>query len=193
MPSICVFLSAAIPKDPRFATATKALGKAFADLEIRLIYGGAKVGLMGILADAALAAGGEVVGVMAKTLKGEITHLGLTELHTVTTMGARKAMMAELADGFIALPGGLGTLEEVFQVWNNRKIGASDKPLGLLNVANYYDHTLEQLKQGVAMGFVKPEHLKLVTCHDNPAALLGYILENMPEKPEMRMGMGMFK
>lgn len=178
MKSLCVFLGATIPKNPKFLEATLALGKVLAERKVQLVYGGAKVGLMGQLADAVLANGGSVVGVMANVLEGEITHDGLTHLYLTSSLQERKAMMADLSDGFIAMPGGLGTFEEMFEVWNARKIGVSKKPLGLLNIDSYFDFTLSQLERGIQEGFVNRLHLELIKCCDDPVTLLDLILSD---------------
>ncbi len=148
MKGVCVFLGATIPQNPKFLEATLSLGKTFADRKVQLVYGGAKVGLMGKLADAVLANGGSVVGVMATALEGEITHHRLTHLYKTNSLQDRKAKMANLSDGFIAMPGGLGTFEEMFEVWNALKIGTSKKPLGLLNIDGYFECTIAQLERG---------------------------------------------
>ncbi|WP_218813809.1 TIGR00730 family Rossman fold protein [Rickettsiella endosymbiont of Dermanyssus gallinae] len=178
MKSLCVFLGATIPQNPKFLEATLALGKILAERKVQLVYGGAKIGLMGQLADAVLANGGRVVGVMATVLEGEITHDGLTHLHVTNSLQERKAMMADLSDGFIAMPGGLGTFEEMFEIWNARKIGASKKPLGLLNIDGYFDFTFAQLERGVKEGFVSTSHLALIKCCDDPVTLLDLILSD---------------
>jgi len=176
--SLCVFLGATIPQNPKFLEATLALGKVLAERKIQLVYGGTKVGLMGKLADAVLANGGRVIGVMAMVLEGEITHDGLTHLHVTSSLQERKAMMADLSDGFIVMPGGLGTFEEMFEVWNACKIGASKKPLGLLNIDSYFDFTLSQLERGIQEGFVNRSHLALIKCCDDPVTLLDLILSD---------------
>ncbi|BBB14721.1 putative phosphoribohydrolase [Candidatus Rickettsiella viridis] len=178
MKSLCVFLGATIPQNQKFLEATLALGKVLAERKVQLVYGGAKVGLMGQLADAVLANGGRVVGVMATVLEGEITHDGLTHLHVTSSLQERKAMMADLSDGFIVMPGGLGTFEEMFEVWNARKIGASKKPLGLLNIDGYFDFTFAQLERGVKEGFVNASHLALIKCCYDPITLLDLVLND---------------
>lgn len=139
MKRVCVFLGASIPQNPKYLEATLALGKFFAERNVQLIYGGASTGLMGKLADTVLSNGGKVVGVMATVLKGEIIHDKLTHLHTTNSLQERKTLMANLAEGFIALPGGLGTFEEMYEIWNARKIGVCNKPLGLLNIDGYFE------------------------------------------------------
>lgn len=184
MKSVCVFLGATIPQNPKFLEATLSLGKTFADRKVQLVYGGAKVGLMGKLADAVLANGGSVVGVMATVLEGEITHDRLTHLYKTNSLQDRKAKMANLSDGFIAMPGGLGTFEEMFEVWNARKIGVSKKPLGLLNIDGYFDCTIAQLERGIKEGLVNKSHLSLIKCSMDPTTLLDLVLNDMSSQAE---------
>lgn len=184
MKSVCVFLGATIPQNPKFLEATLSLGKTFADRKVQLVYGGAKVGLMGKLADAVLANGGSVVGVMATVLEGEITHDRLTHLYKTNSLQDRKAKMANLSDGFIAMPGGLGTFEEMFEVWNARKIGVSKKPLGLLNIDGYFDCTIAQLERGIKEGLVNKSHLSLIKCSMDPTTLLDLVLNDMSSPAE---------
>lgn len=137
--SVCVFCGASTGTDPAYRDAAQALGRALAERKLTLVYGGGAVGLMGVVADAVLAAGGEVIGIIPQSLKDkEIGHSGLTRLEVVSGMHARKARMAELSDAFIALPGGLGTLEELFEVWTWGQLGDHGKPLGLLEVNGFY-------------------------------------------------------
>ena len=139
----------------------------------RLVYGGGNVGLMGEVADAALAAGAEVVGVITERLVGrEVAHRGLTELQVVRTMHERKQKMAELADVFVALPGGIGTFEELFEVWTWRHLGHHDQSIGLLNVAGFYDPLLAFLKHTQASGFIDAEQFGMLTVDADPARLL---------------------
>ena len=146
--SICVFCGASTGHDPIYREAAENLGRALAERGIRLVYGGGAVGLMGVVADAAMAAGGEVIGIIPQSLKdAEVGHTGLTRLEVVDGMHARKARMAELSDAFIALPGGLGTLEELFEVWTWGQLGYHGKPLGLLDTNQFYSklsHFLDQ-------------------------------------------------
>jgi hypothetical protein len=146
MRSLCVFCGSNLGSSPAYAAAAAQLGQALARRRIRLIYGGGRVGLMGVLADAALAAGGEVHGVIPQALADrEVAHAGLTRLHRVASMHERKALMADLAQAFLALPGGIGTLEELFEVWTWRQLGIHDKACALLNVCGYYDELLRFL------------------------------------------------
>ncbi len=160
-------------RQPSFREAAKTLGSTIAQRGMGLVYGGASIGLMGIAADAALAAGGEAIGVLPEALaRAEIPHNGLTELHIVGSMHERKALMAELSDGFIALPGGFGTLEETFEVLTWLQLSIHSKPIGLLNVDGFYDTLLQFLDEQVAHGFVRPEHRSLLISESDPDMLI---------------------
>lgn len=170
---ICVFTGSSPGARPEYAAAASALGREIAGRDLGLVYGGANVGLMGVLADAALAAGGEVVGVIPAPLVAyEVAHTGLTDLRITRSMHERKATMAELSDGFIALPGGLGTLEEFFEVLTWAQLGFHGKPCGVLDVGGYYDGLLRFLDHSVAERFVKPAHRAMVLTADAPDVLL---------------------
>lgn len=163
MKTVCVFCGANAGANPAYAEAARAFGTLLAKTGRRLVTGGGRVGLMGIVADAALAAGGEAVGVIPTSLlEKEVQHKGLTELHVVDTMHERKAMMAELSDGFVALPGGIGTLEEFFEVWTWAQIGLHGKPYGLLDAAGFYSPLFAFLQKVVDDKFLRPEHLGMV-------------------------------
>ena len=173
MNSICVFCGSHPGNDPSYAEAARNLGRTLAQRGTTLVYGGGHVGLMGVVADAALGAGGEVIGVIPRSLVDrEIGHTGLTKLHVVSSMHERKAMMSELSDGFVALPGGNGTLEEFFEVLTWAQLGEHYKPCGLLNVAGYYDPLLAVFDRMVEREFLKAEHRNLVLVEENPSALL---------------------
>lgn len=160
---LAVFCAASPGADPRYEAAAREVGAALARAGRGLVYGGGRTGLMGALADGALAAGGEVVGVMPRHLVDrEVAHTGLSRLEVVHSMHERKARMADLADGFIALPGGLGTLEEFTEIWTWGQLGLHEKPYGLLNVAGYYDPLLAFLDHAVGERFVRPEHRAMV-------------------------------
>ena len=153
--SICVYCGSKSGSNPLYAQTAVTVGQWIAGHGGQLVYGGGSGGLMGLLADATLAAGGRVVGIIPKALVDkEWAHHGCTELHIVDNMHERKRMMAERADAFMALPGGIGTLEELFEVWTWRQLGYHDKPIGLLNTAGYYDGLLEFLHQAVAQQFL---------------------------------------
>lgn len=157
--SICVFCGSNPGNDPAYLAAATSLGKTIAEQGYKLVYGGAEVGLMGAVADAALEAGGHVIGVMPKALiDKEIEHKGLTELRSVSSMHERKALMADLSDGFIALPGGVGTLEEIFEIWTWAQLGHHDKPLAFMNIAGFYDPLSTFLDHQSDEGFVRKGH-----------------------------------
>ena len=171
--SVCVFCGASIGANPAYREAAVALGQAIAKRGLTLVYGGSSVGLMGAVADAAMAAGGEVIGVMPQSLiDAEIGHKGLPRLEVVDGMHARKARMAELSDAFIALPGGLGTLEELFEVWTWGQLGYHAKPLGLLDVNGFYEKLGGFLDQIVEEGFVRPQHRAMLLLGRQPDELL---------------------
>ncbi|HET6504345.1 MAG TPA: TIGR00730 family Rossman fold protein [Amycolatopsis sp.] len=173
MRRICVFCGSSTGRDPVYAEQAAALGKLLAEREIGLVYGGASVGIMGAVADAALAAGGAVIGVIPKRLmRVEIAHAGLTELHVTSDMHERKAKMAELSDGFLALPGGAGTLEELAEVWTWAQLGLHRKPIGLVDVAGYYQPLREFADHMVTEGFLRPQHRDMVLVDPDPAVLL---------------------
>lgn len=171
--SVCVFCGASTGTHPAYREAAVALGRALAERKLTLVYGGGAVGLMGIVADAALAAGGEVIGIIPQSLKDkEIGHSGLTRLEVVDGMHARKARMAELSDAFIALPGGLGTLEELFEVWTWGQLGYHGKPLGLLEVNGFYGQLTAFLDHIVGEGFVRAPHRDMLQVSESPQILL---------------------
>lgn len=179
--SVCVYCGSRPGEQPAFADAARAVGEAIAQRGWQLVYGGGRAGLMGLVADAALRGGAPVVGVIPRSLmEREVGHAGLTELHVVETMHERKLMMAERSDAFIALPGGIGTFEELFEVWTWRQLGYHDKPVGLLNAGGYYDTLLAFLRQTVTQGFVaEPQHA-LLRVHDDTAALLDDLAAQVP-------------
>ncbi len=173
MNSVCVFCGSCPGNDPDYAAAAQELGRTLAERGTTLVYGGGHVGLMGVVADAALGAGGEVIGVMPRSLVDrEIGHTNLTKLHVVRSMHERKALMSELSEGFIALPGGNGTLEELFEVLTWAQLGEHAKPCGLLNVAGYYDPLLAVFDQMVDRAFLKREHRELVLVEEAASSLL---------------------
>ncbi|MFP4615815.1 MAG: TIGR00730 family Rossman fold protein [Thiohalorhabdus sp.] len=173
MERICVFAGSGSGNRPAYAEAAAALGARLAEGGIGVVYGGGHTGLMGVLADAALAAGGEVVGVIPEALcTRELAHHQLSELEVVSSMHARKARMAELADAFIALPGGIGTLEELFEVFTWAQLGLHAKPCGLLNAAGFYDPLVRFLDETVAEGFLRPDQRALLEVDSEPADLL---------------------
>ena len=171
--SICVFCGSAQGVAESFVTATRTFAAECVRRGIRVVYGGASVGLMGVLADAMLAGGGEVVGVMPRALVDrEIAHRGLTELHVVDSMHARKAMMAQLADAFVALPGGLGTLEELFEIWTWGQLGLHDKAYGVLEVDGFYAPLITFLDHARNAGFIRPAQRDKLIVSSSAASLL---------------------
>lgn len=177
--SICVFCGSAAGIRSSYLDAARSLATTAAERGVRIVYGGASVGLMGALADAALAAGGEVVGVMPRSLVDrEIAHQGLTALHVVGSMHERKALMAELADAFVALPGGLGTLEELFEVWTWGMLGLHTKPYGILDVDGYYGPLVEFLDHARDEGFVRPAQRAMLLVDREPARLIERLLRD---------------
>lgn len=181
MYSICVFYGSSFGNDPAYEEAARSLGATFADRGITLVYGGGKVGLMGAVADAALEAAGEVIGAMPKALvEREIAHEQLTKLHIVGSMHERKALMSELANGFIALPGGNGALEEFFEILTWTQLGEHRKPCGLLNVGGYYDPLLAVFDHMVANGFLSQEHRSIVQVKASPEDMLRALSRYLP-------------
>ena len=171
--SVCVYCGSRHGIRPEYTSAAQELGRVIGSRGWRLVYGGGKVGLMGEVADATLASGGEVFGVIPESLmRREVGHAGLTELHVVPSMHERKQMMAEQADLFIALPGGIGTFEELFEVWTWSQLGYHRKPIGLLNVAGYYDALLGFMQHTVAEGFLSAEQAAVLQVAAEPAELL---------------------
>lgn len=181
MRRVCVFCGSSRGTRPAYAEAARVTGRLIAQRGLGLVYGGGEVGLMGILANAALEAGGEVIGIIPEALmRMEVGHPKLSALHVVATMHERKAMMAELSDGFIALPGGIGTLEELFEVWTWGQLGIHPKPLGFLDVAGYYDHLHAFLDHSVAEGFLKDRHRAMAAVESDPATLLDRLAAYQP-------------
>ena len=173
MQRICIYAGSNPGRDPAYAEAAVALATLLADRGIGIVFGGGKVGLMGVVADTGMAAGGEVIGVMPQALiNREIGHDGITELRVVHSMHERKALMAELADGFVALPGGAGTLEELIEIYTWSQLGLHRKPMGVLNVNGYYDGLVGLLDHAVEEGFVRPQHREAMQFAATPEELL---------------------
>jgi uncharacterized protein (TIGR00730 family) len=180
--SVCVFCGSNPGRQPEYAAGAAALGRQLAGRGIRVVYGGAHVGTMGALADAVLAAGGEITGVIpAQLAAAEVAHPGLADLRVVGSMHERKATMASLADGFIALPGGIGTLEEFAEAITWSQLGLHAKPTGLLNVLGYYDDLLRFLDHAVAERFLRPGHREMILAGPDPEALLAAMARWRPE------------
>ena len=171
--TVCVFCAASPGVDAVYVERAAAMGRLLATSGRRLVYGGGRTGLMGALADAALNAGGEVVGIMPRHLvEREVAHVGLTELHVVVSMHERKALLSELSDGFLAMPGGLGTLEELFEVWTWGQLGLHRKPYGILEVGGFYAPLLHFLDHAVNEGFIRQEYRDLLVVDTDPRALI---------------------
>jgi uncharacterized protein (TIGR00730 family) len=184
--SICVFCGSSVGVKPAYAYAAKRLGESLGRGGRQLVFGGGRVGLMGVLADAALQHGGHVTGVIPQHLVDlEVAHTGLSQLRIVGSMHERKQLMADLADAFVVLPGGLGTLEEFFEVWTWGQLGLHAKPYGLLNVASYFDPLLTFLDHTVQEGFVRAEHRRLLAVAEDPDALLAALdAASVPATPK---------
>jgi uncharacterized protein (TIGR00730 family) len=181
MRSVCVFCGANAGSRPEYAEAARRLGAALAERGLEVVFGGGHVGLMGVLADAALQAGGRVVGVIPQALvERELAHRRLSELHVVETMHQRKALMADLADAFVALPGGYGTLDELFEILTWAQLGLHGKPVGLLNVGGFFDALLAWLEHAVAERFLPAAHRDFLLVERQPEALLDRLRDAHP-------------
>ncbi len=177
---LCVYCGSRSGANPAYVEGARALGTALAVRGVGLVYGGARVGLMGAVADAVLAGGGRAVGVIPAFLQDrELAHGGLSELHVTATMHERKAIMAEHSDAFVALPGGIGTLEELFETWTWAQIGVHDKPCGVLNTNGYYDQLSGFLDHAFAEGFVGAPHRERLLVDGVPARLVDRLLESV--------------
>jgi uncharacterized protein (TIGR00730 family) len=182
--SVCVYCGSRHGDSPAYTAAARAIGQAIGRRSWQLVYGGGKVGLMGEVADAALAAKARVVGVIPQSLQDrEVGHRGLTELHVVGDMHTRKRMMAERADAFIALPGGIGTLEELYEVWTWRQLGYHDQPIGLLNTAGFYEPLLAFMRQTVKSGFLDQRQLDMIAVEEDPDKLLDVMASRAQRAP----------
>jgi uncharacterized protein (TIGR00730 family) len=186
MRRVCVFCGSSVGNQPAYAEAAQAMGAVLAKRDIGLVYGGGNVGLMGVVADAVMAHGGEAIGVIPQSLADrEIAHGGITQLHVVDSMHARKAMMAELADAFVAMPGGVGTFEEFFEVVTWTQLGLHRKPCGLLNVQGFYTPLAAFIDQAVSEGFIKPVHRAAIVVDNDPARLLDTLAKvDLPALPK---------
>jgi uncharacterized protein (TIGR00730 family) len=183
--SLCVFCGSSPGARPEYRAAAETLGVTLAALGIRLVYGGGHVGLMGVVADAVLAAGGAVAGVITEGLQArEVGHTGLADLRVVATMHERKALMTSLADGFVALPGGAGTLDEFFEAWTWLQLGIHRKPVGLLNVAGYFDSLLAFLDRGVADRFIRDEYMAALVVDEDAGRMVRRLRDAGPVRSD---------
>jgi uncharacterized protein (TIGR00730 family) len=179
--SICIYCGSSPGRLDAYSSAAFSVAEALVSRNIRLVYGGASIGIMGLLADQVLKLGGQAIGVIPKALAHkEVAHQQLTELHITQSMHERKMRMAELADGFIALPGGIGTLEELFEIWTWAQLGIHSKPCGLLNVEGYYDSLIGFLDHVLAEQFVKMHHHAMLIVESNPDKLLDRYVNYQP-------------
>jgi hypothetical protein len=181
MRRVCVFCGSKVGRNNLYRDAAEALGKVLVARGIGLVYGGGSVGLMGVIADTVIAAGGEVIGVIPEMLATtELLHTGVRDMHRMQSMHARKAKMAELSDAFIAMPGGYGTFEELLEMITWAQLGIHHKPVGLLNVAGYYGPLVQFVDHAIAEGFIKTKHRDLIVVADSPESLLDLILKHQP-------------
>ena len=179
--TVCVFCAANPGLNPAYATQATAMGRFLAESGRRVVFGGGRTGLMGALADGALAAGGEVIGIMPRHLVDrEVAHTGLTELLVVESMHERKSRLADLSDGFLAMPGGLGTLEELFEVWTWGQLGLHRKPYGLLEVGGFFGPLLGFIDHAVREGFIRQEYRDLLVVDTEPASLISRMEAMLP-------------
>jgi hypothetical protein len=185
----CVFMGSRFGRLPAYREAAAELGRVMTARRIGVVYGGNTLGLMGVLAETAFALGNEVIGVIPHSIaEAEAARTELTKLHVVDTMHERKALMSQLSDAFIALPGGLGTFEELFEVWTWAQLGIQAKPIGLLNVAGFYDRLLAFIRQVDAEGFIAPEDHDLVVVADNSEELVERLLTRLGDRPRQAPG-----
>jgi hypothetical protein len=188
MKRLAVYCGSATPADPFYMDLARTVGRTLAERGIGIVYGGGKLGLMGAIADSALAVGGEVIGVIPEALvNAEVAHRGLTELHTVQTMHQRKALFTDLSDGFLTLPGGVGTMDELWEAISWAQLGYHEKPVGLLNAGGFYDHLIAFNAQMAAVGFVRPQHRGIMIVGDELGALLDRMAAYEPHQTIFRM------
>ncbi|MCC8397129.1 TIGR00730 family Rossman fold protein [Paraburkholderia sp. MMS20-SJTR3] len=181
MKAVCVYCGSAMGAKPLYAEAARAFGRALVEADLALIYGGGKVGLMGVIADTVMAEGGRAIGVIPELLVDkEVGHNGLTELHVVPDMHHRKKMMAELSDAFVAMPGGAGTLEELFEVFTWAQLGYHGKPVALLNTGHFYEPLLRLLQHTIDEGFMRKTYLDMLQIEADPVALIGKLQRYQP-------------
>ncbi len=188
MKRLAVYCGSASPADPVYIESARMIGRALAGRGIGVVYGGGRLGLMGAVADAALEAGGEVIGVIPEALvNAEVAHRGCTELHVVANMHERKARFTDLCDGFVTIPGGVGTMDELWEAVSWAQLGYHEKPVGLLNVAGYFDHLIAFAGVMAETGFVRPQHQGILIVDDDLDALLAKMAAYQPHQTIFRM------
>jgi uncharacterized protein (TIGR00730 family) len=188
MKRLAIYCGSATPADPVYIDSARMVGRALAERGIGVVYGGGRLGLMGAVADAALDVGGEVIGVIPEALvSAEVAHRGCTELRTVQTMHQRKQLFTDLSDGFISIPGGVGTMDELWEAVSWAQLGYHEKPVGLLNVAGYYDHLIAFAEHMAEVGFVRPQHRGILIVADTLDELLAKMTEYRPHQTIFRM------
>ncbi|RSV18232.1 TIGR00730 family Rossman fold protein [Sphingomonas sp. ABOLG] len=188
MKRLAVYCGSATPRDPQYMELAWDVGRSLAERGIGVVYGGGRLGLMGAVADGALAAGGEVIGIIPQALvNAEVAHRGLTELHVVEGMHDRKRAFTDLADGFVTIPGGTGTMDELWEALSWAQIGYHEDPVGLLNAAGYYDHLIAFWHKMSEVGFLRPQHEDLLIIADTLDVLLDRMAAHQPSQPIVRM------
>jgi uncharacterized protein (TIGR00730 family) len=185
---LAVYCGSATPEDPVYIETARAVGRGLAERGIGVVYGGGRLGLMGAVADAALASGGEVIGVIPEALVGsEVAHRGCTELHVVSGMHQRKQMFTDLSDGFVTIPGGTGTMDELWEAISWAQLGYHNKPVGVLNAAGFYDHLLAFNRHMIDVGFIREQHAGIMIVRDDLDALLDAMAAYVPHKTIFQM------
>ena len=188
MKRLAIYCGSATPADTIYIEAARAVGRTLAERGIGVVYGGGRLGLMGAVADSALAAGGEVIGVIPQALvDAEVAHRGLSELHVVEGMHARKAAFTDLSDGFVTIPGGTGTMDELWEALSWAQLGYHADPVGLLNTAGYYDHLIAFWEKMGEVGFLRPQHRDLLIVADTLDVLLDHMAAHVPTQPIVKM------
>lgn len=188
MKRLAIYCGSATPADPTYIETARMIGRTLAERGIGVVYGGGRLGLMGAVADAALEAGGEVIGVIPEALKhAEVAHTGCTELQVVANMHERKARFTDLSDGFITIPGGVGTMDELWEAVSWSQLGYHEKPVGLLNVGGYYDHLIAFNRHMAEVGFVRPQHQNILIVADDLDDLLSKMRNYEPHQTIFRM------
>ena len=186
--ALAVYCGSATPADPVYIETAKTVGRALAERGIRVVYGGGRLGLMGAVADAALAAGGEVIGVIPEALVGsEVAHRGCTELRVVGGMHERKQAFTDLSDGFVTLPGGVGTMDELWEAISWAQLGYHDKPVGLLNVGGFYDHLIAFNRHMIDVGFIRAQHAGIMVQAEEIGALVDKLASYQPHRTIFQM------